>query len=287
MACLILAVLATCGAIDPDALARSFATRPCGAHPRHPRAGHHDIGPHVGVEHGAARRRRALSPVGLTTPTAARAPPSTACSGSSRQEDRDWRKLYSSLFNGQSSWGNGPAMRVAPLGAWSADDVERAVRQADLSAAVSHRHPEGIAPPRRRRRIGPGGGPGWPRRPDGPHLRGDRPSLGRRGPQRSPAGPRPARPRGRRWRHHCRRTRLRATHHRPRHRAVRLWAAARHLDDSTAALRTTARAGGDVDTTCTLVGGIPSSRPAGEPPSSWLGHTGPLPAWLPNSLTSC
>lgn len=35
-----------------------------------------------------------------------------------------------------------------------------------------------------------------------------------------------------------------------------LWAAARHLDDYTAAIVTTIRAGGDIDTNCAIVGGI-------------------------------
>lgn len=36
-------------------------------------------------------------------------------------------------------------MRVAPLGAWFADDLDRAAAQAKLSAEVTHAHPEGQA----------------------------------------------------------------------------------------------------------------------------------------------
>ena len=41
--------------------------------------------------------------------------------------------------------GNGAAMRVAPLGAYFADDLQRTVCEAELSAEVTHAHPDGIA----------------------------------------------------------------------------------------------------------------------------------------------
>jgi ADP-ribosylglycohydrolase len=56
-----------------------------------------------------------------------------------------WSEVTSRQFDGQGSWGNGAAMRVAPLGAWFAADVEVVVRQAELSAAVTHAHPEATA----------------------------------------------------------------------------------------------------------------------------------------------
>jgi ADP-ribosylglycohydrolase len=56
----------------------------------------------------------------------------------------DWRRISPSLF-GKGSYGNGAAMRVAPLGAFFAGDPAEAARQADLSAAVTHHHPEGRA----------------------------------------------------------------------------------------------------------------------------------------------
>jgi len=36
-------------------------------------------------------------------------------------------------------------MRVAPLGAYFAHDLDILVRQAELSAVVTHSHPEGVA----------------------------------------------------------------------------------------------------------------------------------------------
>ncbi|QJE98038.1 ADP-ribosylglycohydrolase family protein [Luteolibacter luteus] len=56
----------------------------------------------------------------------------------------DWRKVSSTAF-GSGSMGNGAAMRVGPVGAWFADDLDRVVEEATLSARVTHWHPEGIA----------------------------------------------------------------------------------------------------------------------------------------------
>ncbi|HOW77407.1 MAG TPA: ADP-ribosylglycohydrolase family protein [Candidatus Competibacteraceae bacterium] len=41
------------------------------------------------------------------------------------------------------SWGNGSAMRVSPVG-WAFDSEDEVLRQARLSAAITHDHPEGI-----------------------------------------------------------------------------------------------------------------------------------------------
>ena len=56
-----------------------------------------------------------------------------------------WKEKSNSLFEGRGSFGNGAAMRVAPLGAYFADDFSRLTRQAVLSAEVTHSHPEGVA----------------------------------------------------------------------------------------------------------------------------------------------
>ncbi|MDE3722012.1 ADP-ribosylglycohydrolase family protein [Nocardiopsis sp. N85] len=60
------------------------------------------------------------------------------------REGADHRPLASGLFDGSGSWGNGAAMRVAPLGAHLADDVEAVVEQAAVSARVTHTHPEAV-----------------------------------------------------------------------------------------------------------------------------------------------
>jgi ADP-ribosylglycohydrolase len=56
-----------------------------------------------------------------------------------------WRTAAGAVFDGQGSMGNGAAMRVAPVGAWFADDLKDVVEQARLSAEVTHLHSEGIA----------------------------------------------------------------------------------------------------------------------------------------------
>jgi ADP-ribosylglycohydrolase len=106
MALSILSILRQYGGIEQDALARSFARR------YDSRRGY---GPAM---HGL------LSWIDSGVP---------------------WAVLTRRLFHGQGSFGNGAAMRVAPLGAYFADDLDAAVEQARLSAEVTHAHPEGIA----------------------------------------------------------------------------------------------------------------------------------------------
>ncbi|EDY50555.1 hydrolase [Streptomyces clavuligerus] len=105
MACSVLAVLADHGRIDQDALARSFAER-------------HDFDRGYGP---AVNRMLRLI-----------------------REGGDWRELAAALFNGQGSWGNGSAMRIAPLGAWYADDPEQATHQAEISSYTTHQHREAV-----------------------------------------------------------------------------------------------------------------------------------------------
>jgi ADP-ribosylglycohydrolase len=56
-----------------------------------------------------------------------------------------WRVVTAAQFGGQGSFGNGAAMRVAPLGAWFGGDMDRIVEEAHRSAAVTHAHPEAAA----------------------------------------------------------------------------------------------------------------------------------------------
>ncbi|NUR62414.1 MAG: ADP-ribosylglycohydrolase family protein [Catenulispora sp.] len=108
MACSVYAVLRARGRADQDALARSFAE-------------HHDFDRGYGA--GVNRMLRLI-----------------------RQEGADWREQAQGMFEGRGSWGNGAAMRVAPLGAWyGADDLERVAAQAAASAEVTHTHAEGVA----------------------------------------------------------------------------------------------------------------------------------------------
>lgn len=107
MACSVFAVLDRHGRVDQDALAGSFAE-------------HHDFDRGYGA--GVNRMLRLI-----------------------RQEGGDWRRLAAEAFDGRGSWGNGAAMRVAPLGAYFADDVDLAGAEAAASAEVTHAHVEGVA----------------------------------------------------------------------------------------------------------------------------------------------
>ncbi|MBI5488294.1 MAG: ADP-ribosylglycohydrolase family protein [Deltaproteobacteria bacterium] len=61
------------------------------------------------------------------------------------RQGQPWREVSKAVFRGEGSFGNGGAMRVAPVGAYFADEIERAAEEARLSAEVTHAHPEGQA----------------------------------------------------------------------------------------------------------------------------------------------
>lgn len=58
-------------------------------------------------------------------------------------EGGDWQALAAEVFPG-GSFGNGAAMRVAPVGLVFAHDLDRVAEQARASALPTHRHPLGI-----------------------------------------------------------------------------------------------------------------------------------------------
>lgn len=107
MALSIVEVLLTRGEIDGDALAAAFARRFAEE-------------PWRGYAAGAAKLLSAYARGG------------------------DWRELAPAIFEG-GSYGNGGAMRAAPIGAFFAGDPDRAAREAARSACVTHAHPEGQA----------------------------------------------------------------------------------------------------------------------------------------------
>ncbi|MFD9970976.1 ADP-ribosylglycohydrolase family protein [Streptomyces sp. NPDC059011] len=241
MACSVVAVLAAHSRIDQDALARSFAD-------------HHDFDRGYGP---AVNRMLRLI-----------------------REGGDWRELASQLFNGQGSWGNGAAMRIAPLGAWYADDPEQATHQAEISAYTTHQHREAVVgsmavAAAAALAASPAGPPPpgdlldgvialVPRSAVGQGLRRARDMLdyGDAGTVAAVLG------RGRRT---------------SAHDTVpfALWSAARALGDFEKTFWTTAQVGGDVDTTCAIAGGVVAAAEAGAPPAAWLTQTEALPDWLP------
>ncbi|BDI30029.1 hydrolase [Capsulimonas corticalis] len=56
-----------------------------------------------------------------------------------------WRTLAGAQFGGRGSFGNGSAMRVAPIGAYFADDLGKVAEQAELSSITTHTNSEAIA----------------------------------------------------------------------------------------------------------------------------------------------
>jgi ADP-ribosylglycohydrolase len=56
-----------------------------------------------------------------------------------------WRDEAGRVFNGKGSYGNGAAMRAAPIGAYFAPDLQRVRDEALRSAQPTHAHPDGAA----------------------------------------------------------------------------------------------------------------------------------------------
>lgn len=193
-----------------------------------------------------------------------------------------WREAARGQFGGQGSFGNGAAMRVAPVGAFFADDLAKVVEQASLSAEVTHTHPEAIAGS-----IAVALAAAWVCR-----LR-ERDAF----PERAefldllvPQIPTSEVRRKIRWaRDFSERTSVEA--------AVNmlgnglslsaqdtvpfvLWCASTYLADYEQALWLTASGLGDVDTTCAMVGGIVAlARGMEHIPLAWRKAREPLPNW--------
>lgn len=235
MALSIVEVLRIFGRIEQDALAKAFARR-------------FTEDPHRGYASGAMRLLRQVA------------------------RGADWREVSPRLF-GTGSYGNGAAMRVAPVGAFFYDDLRQAAEEARLSAVVTHAHIEAQA---------------------GAMAVAVAAALAARGPR--PAGGDflrevlPFVPES------LTKERLRKAMEIPSdelEEAVRqlgsgsevsaqdtvpfcLWSAASHLEDFETALWWTARGGGDCDTTCAIVGGIVALSSPGIP-AVWLARREPLP----------
>lgn len=184
----------------------------------------------------------------------------------------DWREISPRLF-GAGSYGNGAAMRAAPIGGYFHDDPQRAAHEARLSAMITHAHPEGqagaiaVAVAAAIAAAGPHpGGTGFlekilPYVPEGVTRSGIEKAL--RIPSDDLYGAALELGTG---------ERVSAQDTVP----FCLWSAAHHLDDFAAALWWTAKGMGDCDTTCAIVGGIVALS-APEIPHSWLTRREPLP----------
>lgn len=187
----------------------------------------------------------------------------------------DWRELTPRLF-GIGSYGNGAAMRVAPLGGYFAGDLPRAAEEARRSAIVTHAHPEGQAGAMAVAvaAAAAAGGSGRKPSPVGcefldeviPYVPA---GLTRQGIERATEIPAGALDEAVARLGTGRRVSAQDTV------PFCLWSAAYHLEDFEAALWWTVRGGGDRDTTCAIVGGI-VALPAPEIPDAWLARREPL-----------
>ncbi|MCW2912661.1 MAG: hypothetical protein JWN52_729 [Actinomycetia bacterium] len=243
MACSVVDVLHRLGRIDQDTLAMAFASRM-----------------DMGRRYGAG----ALELLELV------------------RDGADWRRASAESFGGNGSYGNGAAMRVAPLGAWFRGDLERAAAQAALSAAVTHAHPEGIAGAIAvavaASHVAASRAEGV--RPDTSevidavldHLPAGYVRSGleraRRMPQATAAQAAWELGNG---------SRITAQDTVP----FALWAATRHLGDYEAAVRACVVVGGDMDTTAAIAGGVVGAHLGADAiPVAWRAAREPLPTWL-------
>ncbi|MFD7596960.1 ADP-ribosylglycohydrolase family protein [Kitasatospora sp. NPDC059812] len=196
------------------------------------------------------------------------------------REGGDAKALAAELFDGQGSYGNGAAMRVAPLGAAYAEDPASVVRPAADTAVITHTHPQAVdgavavavaaayAARARTEAMTPesfleaviGLTPYGAVR-DGlteavqllaePDPRAAAEILGN-GSRTSAVDTVP----------------------------YALWCAARHLTDYPAAVREAVAAGGDMDTVAAIAGGVVAAHTGTEGiPAAWLAAREPLPGW--------
>jgi ADP-ribosylglycohydrolase len=184
-----------------------------------------------------------------------------------------WRRVSAGAFGGTGSMGNGGAMRVAPIGAYFADDLSDVIRAARKSAEVTHAHAEGQAGA-----IAVAVAAAWVVRggtdPDELFetvLRNTPPGDTRAGIEvasqlglfedvgRAVAGLGNG-------------SRVISPDTVP----FSLWCVARHLGDFEEAMWTTVSGLGDRDTTCAIVGGIVSLGETAAIPADWLRAREPL-----------
>jgi ADP-ribosylglycohydrolase len=242
MALSIVDELAVRGDVDPDALAERFAAR----------YGAESWRGYGGTAHGI------LTAIG---------------------DGVSWKVAARAPFGGQGSKGNGSAMRVAPLGAYFAHDVERAIDVARRSAQPTHLHRDGeagaiavaVAAVMTARmaagEMSPDGaallGAAYEHTP--PSLTRDGIELATRIPRSAPVTAAAAKL-GNGSRVLCDDT-----------VPLCLWLAARHLGDYEEAMWQTITALGDLDTNCAIVGGILAAG-TGVVPPAWLAQRETLPA---------
>jgi ADP-ribosylglycohydrolase len=244
MACSVVWMLSQEARIDPDRLASAFAER---------------CEPYRGYGAGAFTILRRI------------------------RQGQPWSQAAGEAFDGEGSCGNGAAMRVPPLGAYFADSPSRAAQEAAIQARLTHAHPEGIA--------GAEAVAVAASLATAARFADERPRAG--GFVDSVLSQLIAPTRVRAGVPHARKmvgagvdeaayelgngAGVTAQDTVP----FTIWIAARHLDDYAAAIQACISAGGDIDTTAAITGGIVAAYTgtAGIP-DAWLASREPLPEWL-------
>ncbi|MGI5350330.1 ADP-ribosylglycohydrolase family protein [Streptomyces sp. CA-250714] len=196
-------------------------------------------------------------------------------------DGEDWQSVTRELFGGQGSYGNGAAMRVAPLGAWFHEDLADVRAQARLSALATHAHPEAVAgavavavaaalaaagaaqdaPPREEflREVAA-------QVPEG-EVRAKLLVAARFPPRTS-------------VRHAAAVLGSGKLISAPDTVPFALWSAAGHLDDLTETLWQTLGGWGDRDTTCAIAGGVVAARTGTRGlPAAWFAAREAIPVW--------
>lgn len=204
------------------------------------------------------------------------------------QKGGSWQIAAPALFDGRGSYGNGGAMRVAPLGAYFAHDLKLAAQQARLSAEVTHANSEGIAGAeavaiaaaiaRQQRDERTVTGARSFLKQILEHLP---PSDVRQGVQRAYDEFGPSASRDALIQRLGNGSRVTAMDTVP----VCLWMAGKHLDNYEEALYDTVALLGDMDTNCAIVGGIVAAHVGVQGiPKSWRKATEEWPAWFRSYL---
>ncbi|MGX1804169.1 ADP-ribosylglycohydrolase family protein [Nocardia sp. NPDC055321] len=192
---------------------------------------------------------------------------------------RPWHEAAAAAFDGRGSWGNGAAMRVAPLGAHFAESPDRAAAEAALTAEITHRHPEAVlgamavavATAHAASTRGKECAPTELFDAVDPYLIDGRVAAGIR-----------------RARALLGKSVAEAAYELGNGAQVSaqdtvpftLWVAATHLTDYPAAITACVEAGGDADTTAAIVGGIVAAHTGTRAiPPGWLAAREPLPDW--------
>ncbi len=197
------------------------------------------------------------------------------------ENPQHWNQLAPQLFKGKGSFGNGAAMRVAPIGAYFADDFETLVKQAESSALITHSHPEGVAGAVA---VALAAGLAWKSRNSPTAARHFLGEIY----QRMPASEvRNGIAKARDFADDTTVERAVSVLGNGAEVSVQdtvpfcLWVAAHHLINYEEALWTTVSGLGDRDTTCAIVGGIVAMSAGFEAiPKEWLDSREPLPLWF-------